>query len=59
MQNSFIWHDLMTSDVESAKKFYADVVGWRFDPQMPTYDVTMMDETGARGIMPTLPEFRS
>jgi predicted enzyme related to lactoylglutathione lyase len=24
----FVWHDLMTSDVEGAKKFYAQVVGW-------------------------------
>ena len=30
MQNPFIWHDLMTKDVEAAKKFYADVVGWTF-----------------------------
>jgi uncharacterized protein len=29
MQNPFIWHDLMTSDVEAAKAFYASVVGWR------------------------------
>jgi len=24
----FVWHDLMTSDVEGAKKFYSDVAGW-------------------------------
>lgn len=24
----FLWHELMTSDVEAAKRFYTDVVGW-------------------------------
>lgn len=58
MQNPFIWHDLMTSDVESAKKFYADVVGWTFDSQMPGYDVLMVGNAGVGGIMPTPPEMK-
>ena len=24
----FIWHELMTSDVEGAKSFYGQVIGW-------------------------------
>ena len=24
----FIWHDLITTDVEAAKAFYAQVIGW-------------------------------
>ena len=58
MQNPFIWHDLMTSDVESAKKFYSAVVGWTFDSQMPGYDVLMVGNAGVGGIMPTPPEMK-
>jgi uncharacterized protein len=53
MQNPFIWHDLMTSDVEAAKKFYGAVVGWTFDAQMPDYHVTLANGAGMGGIMPT------
>ncbi len=53
MQNPFIWHDLMTSDVEGAKTFYADVVGWTYDAQMPDYHVTLANGAGMGGIMPT------
>ena len=28
---SFYWNELMTRDVERAKKFYADTLGWSFD----------------------------
>jgi len=27
----FYWNELMTRDVERAKKFYADTLGWNFD----------------------------
>ena len=27
----FYWNELMTRDVERAKKFYADTLGWSFD----------------------------
>lgn len=26
----FVWHDLMTSDVEKAQKYYADLLGWTY-----------------------------
>ncbi len=53
MQNPFIWHDLMTSDVEGAKKFYGAVVGWTFQSQMPEYDVANIKSGGSMGgIMP-------
>lgn len=29
-QGKFIWHDLLTDDVRSAREFYADVFGWTF-----------------------------
>jgi uncharacterized protein len=53
MQNPFIWHDLMTSDVEAAKAFYAAVVGWTFGTQMPGYPVAEAGGTGMGGIMET------
>ncbi len=55
MQNPFIWHDLMTSDVEAAKKFYGEVVGWTFAEQMPDYTVTLANGAGMGGIM-AMPE---
>jgi predicted enzyme related to lactoylglutathione lyase len=34
---SFFWNELMTRDPETARKFYADTVGWTFDA-MPMAD---------------------
>lgn len=53
MQNPFIWHDLMTGDVEAAMKFYGTVVGWTFEAQMPQYHVANVGGTGMGGIMET------
>jgi predicted enzyme related to lactoylglutathione lyase len=36
---NFCWNELMTRDVEKAKKFYADTIGWTFDG-MPMPDGT-------------------
>lgn len=35
----FSWFELMTSDIEGAKKFYSEVVGWTFeaDKNNPAY----------------------
>jgi uncharacterized protein len=27
----FVWHDLMTRDVRAAKRFYSELLGWRFE----------------------------
>lgn len=27
-EGRFVWYELITSDVEGAKRFYTDVVGW-------------------------------
>ena len=56
MQNPFIWYDLMTPDVEGAKKFYSDVVGWNFTDQPPAYHVANVGKIGVGGIMETPPE---
>ena len=28
---SFVWHDLLTRDVAGAKRFYGELLGWRFE----------------------------
>ena len=58
MQNPFIWHDLMISDVEAAKKFYGSVVGWTFETQMPEYTVANANGVGMGGIMATPAELK-
>ena len=51
----FYWNELMTRDVERAKKFYADTLGWSFDG-MPvpggtgTYWVAKAGDEPAGGI---------
>jgi predicted enzyme related to lactoylglutathione lyase len=33
---TFCWNELMTRDVERAKRFYRDTIGWSFEPmEMP------------------------
>ena len=34
---SFCWNELLTHDPERARKFYAETIGWTFDP-MPMQD---------------------
>jgi predicted enzyme related to lactoylglutathione lyase len=42
----FVWHELMTPDVEGSKKFYAELFGWTFDERpMPG---------GMPGVYPTI-----
>ena len=50
------WCELMTTDVEAAKKFYKELVGWTFE-DMPmgeggTYTVFKAGEQAVGGIMP-------
>src|SRR5216684_5280180 len=57
-QSSFVWYELMSSDVAAAKAFYAKVVGWNTqDMPMPgmTYTVLRIGETQVGGMM-TLPK---
>jgi uncharacterized protein len=34
---TFYWNELMTRDIEGAKRFYGETIGWSFDP-MPMPD---------------------
>lgn len=50
----FVWHELMTTDVPAAQKFYEEVVGWKAQPFPGTemeYSVWMAGETGVGGLM--------
>jgi uncharacterized protein len=51
---TFYWNELMTRDVERAKKFYADTMGWSYDamPMPPggTYWVAKMGDEPVGGI---------
>ena len=50
----FCWNELMTRDVERAKRFYADTIGWSFDAMpMPgggTYWCAIWDGQPVAGI---------
>ena len=51
----FYWNELLTRDVEKAKKFYADSIGWSFDAMpMPdgTYWVAKMNGQPVGGLFP-------
>jgi uncharacterized protein len=51
---TFYWNELMTRDVERAKKFYAQTIGWSFDamptPEGGTYWLAKMDDEPVAGI---------
>ena len=51
---TFYWMELMTTDVESAKKYYSDVLGWTYDT-MPVpggeYVLAKIDGPPVAGIM--------
>jgi predicted enzyme related to lactoylglutathione lyase len=53
---TFCWNELMTRDVERAKKFYEETIGWSFSP-MPmadggTYWCAMVGGKPIAGIFP-------
>ena len=49
------WNELMTRDVEAAKKYYARVCGWTYHPMKmkggQDYFVALLDGAGVAGIM--------
>jgi len=56
--STFVWYELMTSDLDAAEKFYRDVVGWNMkDAGMPgmRYTLAHADERSVAGMM-TMPQ---
>jgi uncharacterized protein len=60
---NFYWNELLTRDVERAKRFYQQTIGWTFEP-MPmqdgaTYWVAKIADKPVAGLFPTnRPEFK-
>ena len=55
MPNNFFWYDLATSDMEAARKFYCDVVGWTYQDNSQggqTYGIFKVGDAGVAGLMP-------
>ena len=61
LHGHFVWYELMTTDMASARNFYANVAGWSTHdasaPGMP-YTLLNLGETGIGGLMPLPPEAR-
>lgn len=49
MPNGFIWYELMTSDTDAAKAFYAEVVGWEMEAFGGSMDYSIC-KAGDRGV---------
>jgi uncharacterized protein len=52
---NFYWNELVTRDVDKAKKFYGEIVGWSFEAMpMPdgTYWLAKMGDKGVGGLLP-------
>jgi predicted enzyme related to lactoylglutathione lyase len=45
---TFCWNELMTRDVERAKRFYRDTIGWTFDPMPMEWGTYWIAKTGER-----------
>ncbi len=58
---SFCWNELMTRDIEGAKRFYRDTIGWSFEPMKMdwgTYWIAKSGDKNVGGIFElTSPEF--
>jgi len=55
----FVWYELMTTDTQAARAFYAGVVGWGMrDVSMPgmTYTLFTAEGVDAAGMMPQMEE---
>lgn len=60
-QGDFVWYDLLTTDVNGAKAFYGDVIGWRtqaFEGGGSPYTMWTVGETPLGGVMPLPDEAR-
>lgn len=46
----FVWHDLMTPDVEAAKRFYTELFGWEIHADNPMNYGLVHTNAGDEGI---------
>src|SRR5512143_1878530 len=53
----FVWHDLMTTDLEGSKRFYGELFGWQVKAMGEgPYWVVNVGDQGIGGMMPLGPE---
>src|SRR5262245_14994515 len=59
VRGRFVWHELMTRDVPTAKSFYSKLNGWKVQawPPDPTYTICNSDHGPTAGIFAITPEF--
>ena len=61
-QGAFSWCELLTTDVEAARKFYSELFGWNIEPvtdalhQDMQYNLVKVDGTEIGGIMAVPPQ---
>jgi predicted enzyme related to lactoylglutathione lyase len=57
---TFYWNELMTSDVDLAKRFYGAAIGWTYEsmpmPNGGTYWVARLDGKPVAGVMAMVPD---
>jgi predicted enzyme related to lactoylglutathione lyase len=47
---SFCWNELMTRDVEGAKRFYGDTIGWSFEPMKMDWGTYWIAKSGDKNV---------
>jgi predicted enzyme related to lactoylglutathione lyase len=47
---TFCWNELLTRDVECAKKFYADTIGWSFEPMHMDWGIYWIANSGDKKV---------
>ena len=56
---AFSWNELMTSDIDAAKQFYSELLGWSLqdvDMGGMTYTLAKVGDTEVAGMLTTPPE---
>src|SRR5262245_14488883 len=47
---TFCWNELLTRDIERAKRFYADTIGWSFEPMQMDWGTYWIAKSGSKKV---------
>ncbi len=47
---TFCWNELMTRDIEGAKRFYRDTIGWSFEPMKMDWGTYWIAKSGDKTV---------
>jgi uncharacterized protein len=47
---TFCWNELMTRDIEGAKRFYRDTIGWSFEPMKMDWGTYWIIKSGDQNV---------